>query len=175
MSSIWHVRRSVVAILFATTCAAPASADVAIGVLIPSSGKGASYGQQQQNSINMFMEKFAELGGKAGKLKLVIYDTRGENTDAINLSRKLIDSDQVMAIIGPQFSAEAEVAFPLAVRGETAMITPMAAKAGIATANRPWAFRFALTTENVYRPLLDACTNGAPTTTRSARQPGAST
>jgi branched-chain amino acid transport system substrate-binding protein len=156
MFRTWQVRRSVVAALLATSCAVPASADVAIGVLIPSSGKGASYGQQQQTSINMFMEKFSDLGGAAGKLKLVIYDTRGENTDAVNLSRKLIDSDRVLAIIGPQFSAEAEVAFPLAVRGETAMITPMAAKAGIATANRPWAFRFALTTENVYRPLLDA-------------------
>jgi len=104
----------------------------------------------------MFMEKYADIGGKAGKLKLVIYDTRGENTEAINLSRKLMDSDQVEAIIGPQFSAEAEVAFPLSLRGETMMITPMAAKAGIASANRPWAFRFALTTENVYRPLLDA-------------------
>ena len=108
-------------------------ADVSIGILIPSSGKGASYGQQQQNAINMFMEKYADIGGKAGKLKLVIYDTRGENTEAINLTRKLMDSDQVVAIIGPQFSAEAEVAFPLAVRGETPMITPMAAKAGIAT------------------------------------------
>src|SRR4029077_1721197 len=28
----------------------PAQADVAIGILIPSSGKGASYGQQQQNA-----------------------------------------------------------------------------------------------------------------------------
>ena len=133
----------------------PVKADVAIGILIPSSGKGASYGQQQQNAINMFLEKYADLGGKAGKMKLVIYDTRGENTDAINLTRKLIDSDQVVAIVGPEFSAEAEVAFPLAVRGETPMVTPMAAKAGIAAANRPWAFRFALTTENVYRPLLD--------------------
>jgi branched-chain amino acid transport system substrate-binding protein len=133
----------------------PAQADVAIGVLVPSSGKGASYGQQQQNAINMFLEKYADLGGKAGNMKLVIYDTRGENTDAINLTRKLIDSDQVVAIVGPQFSAEAEVAFPLAVRGETPMVTPMAAKAGIAAANRPWAFRFALTTENVYRPLLE--------------------
>jgi len=136
--------------------ALPAKADVAIGVLIPSSGKGASYGQQQQNAINMFMEKYADIGGSAGKMKLVIYDTRGDNAEAINLTRKLIDSDQVAAIIGPQFSAEAEVAFPLAVRGETPMITPMAAKAGIAAANRPWAFRFALTTQNVYRPLLDA-------------------
>lgn len=137
--------------------AAPAMADVSIGVLIPSSGKGASYGQQQQNAINMFLEKYADIG-KAGKMKLVIYDTRGENTEAINLTRKLIDSDNVIAIVGPQFSAEAEVAFPLAVRGETAMITPMAAKAGIAAANRPWAFRFALTTNNVYGPLLDAWT-----------------
>jgi branched-chain amino acid transport system substrate-binding protein len=138
-----------------TAVVLPAQADVAIGILIPSSGKGASYGQQQQNAINMFLEKYAGLGGKSGKMNLVIYDTRGENTDAINLTRKLIDSDQVVAIVGPQFSAEAEVAFPLAVRGETPMVTPMAAKAGIAGANRPWAFRFALTTENVYRPLLE--------------------
>ena len=133
----------------------PAQADVPVGVLVPSSGKGASYGQQQQNAINMFLDKYADLGGKAGRIKLVIYDTRGENTDAINLTRKLIDSDAVVAIVGPQFSAEAEVAFPLAVRGETPMVTPMAAKAGIAAANRPWAFRFALTTENVYRPLIE--------------------
>jgi branched-chain amino acid transport system substrate-binding protein len=145
---------AVIALLFAGT--ASATADVTIGVLVPSSGKGAAYGQQQQNAIAMFMDKYADLGGKAGKLKLIVYDTRGENTEAINLSRKLMDSDQVAAIIGPQFSAEAEVAFPLAVRGQTTMITPMAAKAGIASANRPWAFRFALTTENVYRPLLDA-------------------
>lgn len=131
-------------------------ADVPLGVLIPSSGKGASYGQQQQTAIDMFMEKYADLGGKQGKLKLVIYDTRSENTDAINLTRKLIDSDDVVAIVGPQFSAEAEVAFPLAVRGETPMVSPMEAKAGVAAANRPWTFRFALTSKDDYGPLLDA-------------------
>jgi branched-chain amino acid transport system substrate-binding protein len=147
--------RAALIALISATFALPAKADVAVGVLIPLSGKGASYGQQQQNAINMFMEKYAGIGGAAGKMKLVIYDTRGDNAEAISLTRKLIDADQVVAIVGPQFSAEAEVAFPLAVRGETPMITPMAAKAGIAAANRPWAFRFALTTQNVYRPLLD--------------------
>jgi len=154
MFSKWKTGSIAIALLLAGNVSA--LADVSIGILVPSSGKGAAYGQQQQNAITMFIEKYADLGGKAGKLKLVIYDTRGENTEAINLSRKLMDSDQVEAIIGPQFSAEAEVAFPLSLRGETMMITPMAAKAGIASANRPWAFRFALTTENVYRPLLDA-------------------
>jgi branched-chain amino acid transport system substrate-binding protein len=132
-----------------------ASADVTLGVLVPASGKGASYGIQQQSAIEMFMERYADLG-KSGKLKLIVYDTRGENTEAINLTRKLISTDNVLAVVGPQFSAEAEVAFPLGVRGETVLLTPMAAKPGIAAANRPWAFRFALTTENDYRPLLDA-------------------
>jgi len=133
----------------------PAGADVTLGVLVPASGKGASYGIQQQSAIEMFMERYADLG-KSGKLKLITYDTRGENTEAINLTRKLISTDNVLAVVGPQFSAEAEVAFPLAVRGETPILTPMAAKPGIATANRPWAFRFALTSENDYRPLLEA-------------------
>lgn len=132
-----------------------AQADVPVGVLIPSSGKGAAYGQQQQAAIDMFMEKYSDLG-KAGKLKLIIYDTRGENTDAINLTRKLIGSDEVVAIVGPEFSSEAEVSFPLAVRGDTVMVTPMAAKPGIAAANRPWAFRFALTSANDYSPLIGA-------------------
>ena len=157
MFNNWKTGLAVIALILAG--GVPAMADVSIGVLIPSSGKGASYGQQQQNAINMFMEKYADLGGAAGKLKLVIYDTRGENTEAINLARKLIYSDHVEAIIGPQFSAEVEVSFPLAVRGETMMVTPMAAKVGVAAANRPWAFRFALTTENVYRPLLDTWLN----------------
>lgn len=141
--------------LMVTGLAAPAAADVALGVLVPSSGKGASYGIQQQNAIEMFMERYSDLG-KAGKLKLIVYDTRGENTEAINLTRKLISTDNVLAVVGPQFSAEAEVAFPLGVRGETVILTPMAAKPGIAAANRPWAFRFALTSENDYRPLLAA-------------------
>jgi branched-chain amino acid transport system substrate-binding protein len=149
-------RSAVLALAIVASSVGAATADVKIGVLTPLSGKGASYGQQQKNAIAMFLEKYGDIGGAAGKLQLVTYDTRGDNAEAISLTRKLIDSDQVLAIIGPQFSGEAEVSFPLAVRGQTPIITPMAAKAGIAAANRPWAFRFALTTEKVYGPLLDA-------------------
>jgi len=141
-----------------TSClffSAEASADVTLGVLIPSSGKGSAYGTTQQYAINMFMEKYADLGNGLGKLKLEIYDTRGENVEAINLTRKLIGMDNIVAIVGPQFSAEAEVAFPLALRGEMPIVSPMAAKPGIASANQPWAFRYSLTTANDYGPLLD--------------------
>ena len=90
MFSKWKVGSTAIAFMLASS--ASAIADVSIGILTPSSGKGAAYGQQQLNAINMFMEKYADVG-KAGKLKLVIYDTRGENTEAINLSSKLMDTD----------------------------------------------------------------------------------
>jgi branched-chain amino acid transport system substrate-binding protein len=128
--------------------AVPAAAQPKIGVLMPLSGKGASYGAHQQVAIKMFQDK-----GEA--LKLVIYDTRGENTDAINLTRKLIGSDGVVAIVGPLFSGESEVTFPVAVQGKTPIITPTSAKPGIAAANRPWAFRNALTSDKLDGALID--------------------
>src|SRR5690554_1323150 len=95
-----------------------ALADVKIGVLLPLSGKGASYGQHQQTAIEMALERLEKEGGiKGEKVELVVYDTRGENAEAISLTRRLIYNDEVLAIIGPFFSAETEVAFPVAVKG----------------------------------------------------------
>jgi branched-chain amino acid transport system substrate-binding protein len=131
-----------------------ARADVTIGILMPTSGFGAGFGAEEQGSIDMFMERYSDLG-PAGKLKLVIYDTRGEPAQAISLTRKLIDSDKVLAIVGPYFSGESEAAFPVANRAETPIVTPSSAKPGIAAANRPWAFRNASTTDKIDAELVE--------------------
>lgn len=136
--------------------AAPALAEIKIGVLLPLSGKGASYGQHQEIATKMALEELERLGGiKGEKVSAVIYDTRGENTDAISLTRKLIHTDKVLAIVGPFFSGECEVAFPVAVQGKTPIITASAAKPGIAAKNRPWAFRNALTSDRMNNELVD--------------------
>src|SRR5690606_26513065 len=115
---------------------APAMADVDIGVLLPLSGKGASYGLHQKVALQMASERLEKEGGMKGeKVNFIIYDTRGENAEAISLTRRLIHNDEVLAIIGPYFSAETEVAFPLAVRGNTPIITASSAKPGIAAKN----------------------------------------
>ena len=79
----------VIALAAAFTPAA-AFADVTLGVLIPLTGPGSGYGQQMRTAIEMFSEKYLDLGGKAGKLKLDVQDTRGNVPEAINLTRKLI-------------------------------------------------------------------------------------
>ncbi|MDB5999842.1 MAG: Amino acid/amide transporter substrate-binding protein family [Rhizobacter sp.] len=146
----------------ATLFAGSAMADVKIGVLLPMSGKGASYGLQQQVALKMATDELAKNGVKGEKLQLVIYDTRGENTEAINLTRRLVSTDKVLAIIGPYLSAETEVAFPVAVQGKTPIITASAAKPGIATKNRPWAFRNALSSDQMNSKLVDAWLKANP-------------
>jgi branched-chain amino acid transport system substrate-binding protein len=140
----------------AALMAGHAWADVKIGVLMPLSGKGASYGQHQEFALKMALEQLEKSGGiKGEKIQIVQYDTRGENAEAISLTRKLIHNDKVLAIIGPYFSAETEVAFPVAVQGKTPIITASAAKPGIATKNRPWAFRNALASDQMNGQLIE--------------------
>ena len=71
-----------------------AYADVRIGILMPLTGAGSRYGQEQRVAVDMFLEKYSDLGGAAGKLVPMIYDTRWSGTEAISVTRKLIDSDQ---------------------------------------------------------------------------------
>jgi branched-chain amino acid transport system substrate-binding protein len=144
--------------VFAATAllAGSAWADVKIGVLLPLSGKGASYGQHQELAMKMAQEELAKTGIKGEKVQLVVYDTRGENSEAISLTRKLIYNDKVLAVVGPFFSAETEVAFPVAVQGKTPIITASSAKPGIAAKNRPWAFRNALASDKMNGHLIDA-------------------
>jgi branched-chain amino acid transport system substrate-binding protein len=130
--------------------------DVRIGILMPLTGAGSKWGQEQKVAVEMFMEKYDQLGTAAEKLVPFIYDTRWNGAEAISLTRKLIDSDQAAVIVGPMSSGESEVAFPVANRMETPIITPTAAKLGIAAANRPWAFRNANTSDKLDGALLDA-------------------
>jgi branched-chain amino acid transport system substrate-binding protein len=136
--------------------AGSAYADIKIGVLMPLSGKGASYGQHQEVALKMAQEELAKAGIKGEKVQFVVYDTRGENAEAISLTRKLIYNDKVLAIVGPFFSAETEVAFPVGVQGKTPIITASSAKPGIATKNRPWAFRNALASDQMNGLLIES-------------------
>jgi branched-chain amino acid transport system substrate-binding protein len=133
----------------------PARAEIKIGVLLPLSGKASQYGITQEVGLRMAEAELEKLKIKGEAVKLVVYDTRGDNAEAISLTRKLIHSDKVLLVLGPFFSAECEVAFPIANQGKTPIITAAAAKPGIAAKNRPWAFRMALTSDKLNGPLVD--------------------
>ena len=123
------------------------AADVTVGVLAPLTGRFASYGLQFNGAIKQFEDSgHAALSG-GNRMKLVLYDTRGDLTEAINSTRRLVSSENAVTIVGPLLSGEAEVAFPVAGQGKTPIISPSSAKPGVAAANRPYGFQFASTSE----------------------------
>ncbi|MFQ5829475.1 MAG: ABC transporter substrate-binding protein [Candidatus Methylomirabilia bacterium] len=132
-----------------------AGSSVKLGYLLEKSGFGASEGAEEEIAIQMAIEEINKAGGVGGvPLVPVIYDTGSKPDQAISLARKLIHVDKVVAVVGPAFSSLAEVAFPVAVRGKTVMVSQLSTKPGLAAKNRPWAFRNSIAGPVVYDVLV---------------------
>ncbi|MHB1406232.1 MAG: ABC transporter substrate-binding protein [Desulfitobacteriaceae bacterium] len=123
-----------------------------IGVLTGLTGKGADWGKKQKVALALVEDEVNSAGGVNGnKVKFILYDTGGENQQAVILTRKLASEDKVLAILGPYFSGEAEVAFPQANELKVPIISATSAKPGISAANRPWAFRNTMTDDKMIK------------------------
>ncbi|MCF7934863.1 MAG: ABC transporter substrate-binding protein [Synergistales bacterium] len=108
------VVRIAIALMFAVTvCAGAVSAaeTVKVGVLAPLTGFAAADGRSVENSVKLAKERINEQGGVLGKdVELVIYDDRADTKEAVALSRKLIQQDQVVAAVGGSYSMPSRAA-----------------------------------------------------------------
>ena len=125
--------------------------EIVVGVMVPLTKKGASYGVQSRAATEVAVEEINAAGGIGGrKLTVITKDTEGDNALAIQLARQLIDKDQVIANHGPQWSAEAEAVFPICERSKILCFSPTSTKPGV-SAPYMWAFRNTVD-ENVLVP-----------------------
>ena len=125
--------------------------EIVVGVMVPLTKKGASYGVQSRAATEVAVEEINAAGGIGGrKLTVITKDTEGDNALAIQLARQLIDKDQVIANHGPQWSAEAEAVFPICERSKILCFSPTSTKPGV-SAPYSWAFRNTVD-ENVLVP-----------------------
>lgn len=75
---------------------------IKIGHVVALTGDSSMWGQSEKNALEMEIEKINAAGGVLGKkLELVPYDSRADATEAVNVTRRLVDQDKVAAIIGP--------------------------------------------------------------------------
>jgi len=90
-----------------------------IGGVFILSGSSAAYGEAQKKGLDLALEELNE--ANKGKLKIEIQyeDTGGKKESAINAVNKLINQDNVVAIIGPTLSGEMLAAGPVANEAET--------------------------------------------------------
>jgi branched-chain amino acid transport system substrate-binding protein len=119
----------------------PAQETIKIGAVFAVTGPAAFLGEPEANTANMVAEEINARGGIDGKkVELIIEDTQGDNTKAVNAVKKLITKDKVLAIIGPSRSGTTMAVIPLAEKYEVPLISCAAAE-DIVVPVKKWVFK----------------------------------
>jgi branched-chain amino acid transport system substrate-binding protein len=88
---------------------------VSIGAIFGLSGPISVYGGPQQNSVALAVEEINASGYLGDATLEVLYeDSEGSAEGAINAMTKLVEEDEVVAVLGPTLSTEAFAADPIA-------------------------------------------------------------
>ena len=128
-------------LLCATT--AFAAPTIKIGALFAVTGPAAFLGEPERNTAQMVVDEINKAGGVKGrKLELIIYDTAGNATKAVQLATKLIKNDKVAAIIGPSTTGESMAVIPVAEKEQVPLIS-CAAGIKITEPVKKWVFKTA--------------------------------
>ncbi|HKL12268.1 MAG TPA: ABC transporter substrate-binding protein [Halanaerobiales bacterium] len=96
-----------------------------IGFVNHLTGDLALYGESKRNGIEIGVKKINEAGGINGTPVKVIYeDDRGEAAGAVTAARKLVESDDVPAIIGSGASSCTLAMLPICKEANTIVVSP---------------------------------------------------
>jgi branched-chain amino acid transport system substrate-binding protein len=89
---------------------------VTIGAIFGLSGNIAVYGAPQQNAVQLAVDEINNSGylGENTTLEVIFEDSAGDREQAIAAMTKLVEEDQVIAVLGPTLSSEAFAADPVA-------------------------------------------------------------
>jgi branched-chain amino acid transport system substrate-binding protein len=131
--------------LFATP--ALAADTIKIGFNIPLTGDIPKVGEMSKQSAEMLKADIngaggLAVGGKKYMLEFVYEDNEAKAESAVTTALKLIEKDEVLAMIGPNSSKQAVPAGQVANDNETVMVTPWSTNPAT-TFDRPWVFRAA--------------------------------
>ena len=116
----------------ATNTSTPRSGAIPIGIAFAQTSNVALLGQEGIAGVKIAEKYFNDQGGVNGTpVKLVVQDTSGDETGAINAFQTLINKDKVVGIIGPTLSQQAFSADPVAERAKVPVIAASNTAKGI--------------------------------------------
>lgn len=116
---------------------------IKIGALFSVTGPPSFLGEPERNAAKMVVDEINAKGGVKGKkLELIVYDTGGDATKAVQAANRLIKEDKVVAIIGPSTTGESMAIAPIADKENIPMIS-CAAGSKITDPVKPFVFKTA--------------------------------
>jgi len=128
---------------FLTAGVVLAASSVKIGALFAVTGPALSLGEPERNMVVMMVDEINKAGGiKGRKLELIVYDTQGDATKAVQAVNKLIKDDKVVAIIGPSTTGDSMAVIPVIEKSQVPLIS-CAAGIKITDPVKKWVFKTA--------------------------------
>ena len=111
------------ALVAAWSSAAIAQETIKIGFFGPLTEQFAGLGSEAKKGADLAVKQANDAGGVNGKkIELIAYDDRGNRTEAVAVSRKLIEQDKVVAIVGGSLSLTSVAAAPTINEAKTPMV-----------------------------------------------------
>ena len=134
-------------ILSACTTAEKEISEISIGVIAPITGAISTVGKSTVNAAELAVREINENGGLTindakYKITLIIVDNQDNEQETAAAVQKLINQDNVVAIIGPQASRNAIPAANIAENAGIPMISPWSTNPAT-TAGKSYVFRVA--------------------------------
>jgi branched-chain amino acid transport system substrate-binding protein len=97
---------------------------IKIGFFGALSGDQAVWGQADRDGLILTVEQINEAGGILGKqVELIAYDDKGDQLEAVNVVKRLINEDEVVAIVGCNSSGRGIAVAPVAEEGQVPVIS----------------------------------------------------
>ncbi|MEG0339478.1 MAG: ABC transporter substrate-binding protein, partial [Oscillospiraceae bacterium] len=114
---------------------------IKIGGLAPLTGPASVYGVAANNGIKLAVNDINAAGGIMGKqIEYIVYDEKGDSTEAVNAYNKLVQDDKVVGVVGDVTTKPTLAVAQASLQDNIPLIT------GTATAEA-----VTLTGENVFR------------------------
>ena len=100
---------------------------IRIGVVASLTGPGSFYGENIRAGAELAAHEINQAGGVKGQpLEIIFEDDATNPKQTVSAARKLIDVDEVLAIVGVQWDFLANAAAPVAQEKETVIISAAA-------------------------------------------------
>ncbi|MDD3581022.1 MAG: ABC transporter substrate-binding protein [Desulfobacca sp.] len=111
---------------------------VKLGLYLPMTGAAAAMGEMVWEGVQVAHQMQPTVLGR--KITLALVDTKSDKIEAANAVSRLLEKDQVVAIIGEVISGDTLAGAPIAERAQVPNITPTATNP-LVTQNRRYTFR----------------------------------
>ncbi|AJY77983.1 hypothetical protein VN24_23775 [Paenibacillus beijingensis] len=97
--------------------------EVSLGLSAPLTGNSAQYGESFRNAMKMAIDEFNAKGG-AVKVNLVEMDSKNDPKESANIAQKLVDNDNIVAVVGDFSSTTSMAASPIYQRSGLVQLSP---------------------------------------------------